>query len=193
MNLVPFFAAGQVRCAALHTLWVWRTVLHVVLRAYGQPCGPCMDSQKAKTEIYFRHCCYDSGPNSSYYYYYYYYYLLAVIKLMITDTLCGVSCDPKPSSCCTLLSLITERFALNSGSKAFKRPTRQSTAEKVWLTFVEKLANFIELYNDYNERTELLCLWILLISSFLLFSIFISAFSPFFPSKHVRNQPANDP
>ena len=37
----------------------------VVQRAYGQPCGPCMESQKAKTEIYFRHCCYDSGPNSS--------------------------------------------------------------------------------------------------------------------------------
>ena len=28
-------------------------------------CGLYMDSQKAKTEIYFRHCCYDSGPNSS--------------------------------------------------------------------------------------------------------------------------------
>ena len=29
---------------------------------YGQP--------KAKTEIYFRHCCYDSGPNSSLFMFY---------------------------------------------------------------------------------------------------------------------------
>jgi len=36
-----------------------------VQRGYGQPCSLYMDSQKAQTDIYFRHCCYDSGPNSS--------------------------------------------------------------------------------------------------------------------------------
>ena len=49
---------------------LWRTVhtvksTYVVQRAYGQPCVLCMGSQEAKTEIYLRHCCYDSGPHSS--------------------------------------------------------------------------------------------------------------------------------
>ena len=48
---------------------MWRTVLHVVQRAacVWTAVRSVVDSQKAKTEIYFGHCCYVSGPNSSCY------------------------------------------------------------------------------------------------------------------------------
>ena len=55
-NLVASMKLGpvlqQVRCDAQYLL----SSTSVVQRAHGQPCDLCMDSQKAKTEIYFRHC-----------------------------------------------------------------------------------------------------------------------------------------
>ena len=79
VKLGPVFLQ-QVRseCAVTHHTYCQST--YVVQRVYGQQCGLCTESQKAKTEIYFRHSCCDSWPNSSYYYVHQLIYLYDSVK-----------------------------------------------------------------------------------------------------------------